>query len=472
MEIISLYFAGLAIISIFVFYLLNQKNRIWFLTVSSCFFIAIFNFYLLIYVLVYSFINYYLGNRIFCSKNKKLFLRTGIIFNISQLIVLKYASFTIDPVFQLFHLNFNLGGVSEIIGAVGVSYFTLQSIGYLINIKMDWEKPERNYYNFLLFIIFYPKFISGPIERSNHFLPQLKIFKPFDGQRISDGLRIALTGFFKKVVIANSLGLIITDVYTDVSSFSGSDLWLITLIQPLYLYFDFSGYTDIAIGFAMTFGIDLAPNFNLPFSSENVTTFWRRFHMSLSSWFNDYVFKQTAFRYRKLGSFSPVFAVVVTFTLFGIWHGSGWNFMMLGLLQALAVSFEYLTKSTRIKFFSKIPGSFRIWAGRILTYLFFGLSLVLFFSPDVFAAKNYYSRLTDLNLSLSINPGFNLLLSSSFMIFFGITGLLKSDFKEYFGIIERFWLNHKIIRITVYYIALFMIISGLRGNMTFIYEIF
>ena len=128
-------------------------------------------------------------------------------------------------------------------------------------------------------------------------------------------------------------------------------LWILLLLVPIYLYFDFSGYTDIAIGFAKVFGIDLLPNFNRPFFSENMTSFWRRFHMSLSLWFNDYIFKQTSFRYRKWGIFASVFAVFITWMLFGIWHGAGWIFMLLGFLQAVAIYYEVFTRKIRFKFF-------------------------------------------------------------------------------------------------------------------------
>lgn len=198
MEITSLYFGLLSIISIFVFYLLSHKYRIIYLVFLSCCFIASYNSYLLIYTITYTLINYYFGIAISVSKYKKALFRTGIIINLSQLFILKYASFAIDPIFQIFNSNIHVSKLSEIIVPIGISYFTLQGIGYLINVKMGWEKPEKNFLHFLLYIIFFPKFLSGPIERSNHFLPQLKTNQPFNEKHVTDGLRIALFGFFKK----------------------------------------------------------------------------------------------------------------------------------------------------------------------------------------------------------------------------------------------------------------------------------
>jgi D-alanyl-lipoteichoic acid acyltransferase DltB (MBOAT superfamily) len=273
--------------------------------------------------LTYAAINYFLGLAIARQSGKILF-RIGIILNISQLFLFKYLSTLISPFLP--YLNNDHGflhTLSQIMVPVGISFFTLQGIGYLINISKEWEKPERNIFKFILYILFYPKLMSGPIERSNHFLPQLNQNSPFDQEEVTAGLRIALLGFFKKVVIANQLALFVNHGYENIGSSSSLTLWLLIFTQLIYLYFDFSGYTDIAIGIARTYGLKLSPNFERPLFAENITMFWRRFHMSLSFWFNDYIFKQLSFKYRKWGNLSPAFAVFVTFTLFGIWHGAG-----------------------------------------------------------------------------------------------------------------------------------------------------
>jgi D-alanyl-lipoteichoic acid acyltransferase DltB (MBOAT superfamily) len=312
---------------------------------------------------------------------------------------------------------------------------------------MGWEKPEEKFLNYLLYIIFYPKFLSGPIERSNHFLPQLRVIKLFDEQQITDGLRIILFGLFKKVAIANQLAPFINSTYANLDSAGGFSLWILLLIQPLYLYFDFSGYTDIAIGFAKTFGIELLPNFNRPFFAENITTFWKRFHISLSSWFNDYVFRQTSYKYRRWGIFASAFAVFVTFILFGIWHGAGWNFLFLGLLQALALNYEFFTKRQRSVLFSKIPGYTKAWFGRIITYCFYGTSLVFFFSPDINSAFIYLSKL--FIKSGSILSGLVDILQEIsisvliFIIIFLSIELIRNDFQPAFKKLEYFWLGDK-----------------------------
>ena len=472
MEITSLYFILFSIVAIFIFYLLNHKYRTLYLVILSCTFIAGFSYYLLIYVIVYSLINYYIGLKIPVSKNKKTLFRTGIIINLSQLIILKYLSFTIEPIFQLFNSNFHISKLSDIIIPIGISFFTLQGIGYLVNVKMAWEKPEKKFLNFLLYITFYPKFLSGPIERSDHFLPQLKVNKLFDEQQVGEGLRIALFGFFKKIVIANKLAPYLYSAFTDINSADGLSLWILFFLQPLYLYFDFSGYTDIVRGFAKTLGIELLPNFNRPFFSENMTTFWKRFHISLSSWFHDYVFIQTSYKYRKWGIFASIYALLLTWILFGIWHGGEWHFMILGLLQALALIYEFFTKKWRVRLFLQMPEYFRIWFGRIVTYFFFCVAMVFFFSPDINSAFIYFSKLSeisypDLFTPLSVQPYLVII----YIIIFLLLELIKSDFRDTFNKLEYFWLGDKkrLFRWAIFSLMITLIIIGGSNVEKFVY---
>ncbi|MBK7480417.1 MAG: hypothetical protein IPI69_12330 [Bacteroidales bacterium] len=189
--------------------------------------------------------------------------------------MLKYSTFAIDPLLNLIGLRIELSKLSEIILPIGISYFTLQGIGYLINIKNGWEKPEKDFLYFFQYIIFFPKFLSGPVERSNHFLPQLRKNINISDLYLADGAKLVLIGYFKKVAIANQLSSYALSVYS-FDQAGGCLSWVLFIIQPLYLYFDFSGYTDIALGISKMFGIDLLPNFQRPFFAENVTTFWKK----------------------------------------------------------------------------------------------------------------------------------------------------------------------------------------------------
>ena len=357
---------------------------------------------------------------------------------------------------------------------------TLQGIGYLINVNLGWEKPEKNFIKFLLYITFFPRFLAGPIDRSNHFLPQLENNISFNEEKISAGFRLILFGLFKKVVIANQLASIIEGAHANNGNLDEYSLWAVMLLQPLYLYFDFSGYTDIAFGIARSFGIELRPNFNRPFMSQSMTEFWKRFHISLSSWFHDYVFIRTSFRYRRWGRKASNFALFLTWVLFGIWHGAGWNFMLLGFLQALAIYYEFSTKKIRVKIFSKLPGFFRTWLSRMFTYLFYAVSLVFFFAPDMPSVISFFENLPLFSTGLPGIEGFRdevlfqLVLGFSFILL--LFEVLKHDFSHIFDKIESYWLGNKfasrILRWTVYLLSLLLIIYFSGDNQEFVYTQF
>lgn len=475
MAITSICFLLLSVAAVFVYYLLPFRYRKYFLILLSLFIIGSYSLNLSVYIIAFSVINFYLGLGIPQVKNRIILYRIGILFNLLQLILLQYATFAVDPLIDLLNSGFRVSGLSQIILPVGISYFTLQAIGYLINVKMGWEKPEKTFPDFFLYIIFYPKFLSGPIERSNHFLPQIKEDSVFNSNEVTEGLRTVLFGLFKKVVIANQLAQLVNPTYTNLDDARGLSLCIVLLLQPLYLYFDFSGYTDIAIGLARTFGIKLLPNFNRPFFSENMTTFWKRFHISLSSWFNDYVFRQTSFRYRKWGVAASVYALLLTWILFGIWHGAGWNFMILGFIQASAIIYEFFTKKLRLRLFALFPELIRVWIGRTVTYLFYAGSLVFFFSPDLRSSFLFYSKLSEFNkgvIHLETRKEY-LIIAIVFIALLLFFECLENDFKDTYLRIKKFCFQHgrllNICRWTIYYLMLILVFYLGQGVAQFIY---
>lgn len=477
MEIASLYFLIIVLSTAIVYYLINHKNQILFLTLISCVFIVTFSFHLLYYILLYSLLNFLIGLLLNKYSFKKSLFRIGVFLNISQLIVLNYADFTLNPLFSLVNLNYDFSFFERFIVPVGVSYFTLQGIGYLVNVKMGWEKAETNVFKFVLYLIFFPKFLSGPIERSNHFLPQLNFKKQFLRNEVTLGLRLVLFGIFKKVVIANQLAPFVNRGWTNLESLDGPFLMILFILQPIYLYFDFSGYTDMAIGLARIYGISLLPNFNRPFLSENVTMFWKRFHMTLASWFNDYIFRQLVFKYRRWGINSSIFALLLTWILFGIWHGAGWNFMILGLLQAIAIIYEFFTKKWRVSIFPDISGFYRVCFNRVLTYLFYCVSLVFFFAPNNNAVIEFFSKMVN---NGDLPTGFfyreeakYFLISMIFVILILVFEFIQNDFENLYRRIAKFWWSDlqiaKWTRRTVYYFVIILIILTSNKVESFVY---
>jgi D-alanyl-lipoteichoic acid acyltransferase DltB (MBOAT superfamily) len=266
--------------------------------------------------------------------------------------------------------------------------------------------------------------------------------------------------------------------YADIHNIDGLSLWILLLLQPLYLYFDFSAYTDMAIGASKIFGIDLLPNFNRPFFAQNMTNFWKRFHISLSSWFNDYVFRLTAFKYRKWGVYASIFALLLTWVLFGIWHGAGWTFMMLGFIQACAIIYEFSTRRWRAMLFSKFPPFFKKWFSRLVTYMFYAGSLVFFFAPDIKSAFTYFSRLNspggpDLFTPVSIQP-YPVAIFIGFFMFFEF---IKVDFnKRVYDKFLMLWAGdrrfNRFVRWTVYSVIITILLIVGNKSEQFIYVSF
>jgi D-alanyl-lipoteichoic acid acyltransferase DltB (MBOAT superfamily) len=275
---------------------------------------------------------------------------------------------------------------------------------------------------------------------------------------------------FKKVVIANNLSDII-NIYDNVHLYSGMPLITALLLQAIYLYCDFSGYTDMALGSAKVFGIDLLPNFNRPFLAKNVTEFWRRWHMSLSLWCNDYIFKPLMIKYRTWGNSAAILSVFVTFIIIGIWHGANWTFVILGALQGIAITFEFLTKRQRFRFNKKFPKGFVIWFGRIITYMFFSISLVFFYAKNVENARFFFLHLFD-NLYLKFS-GYNVISNMKNFILALILFVIIFSFEiysEYGGLIMTKINNMpRILKWTGYYLIIVMIYYFNYKQDTFVY---
>lgn len=474
MEITSVYFGLLTVISVLIYYRVEHKFRALLLTILSGAFIATYSFNLLLYVIGYSLFNFYIGIKIHEPHNRKLYFNAGIFINILQLALFKYVSFTIGPILHVLNITYDISLISGIIIPVGLSFFTLQGIGYLINIKMGWEKPEKSFVLFFLYIAFFPRFLSGPIDRSNFFLPQLRVNQVFDEKKIIEGLRLVLFGLFKKLAIANQLALVVNDSYYSLNSYDDNSIWVTFIIQPLYLYFDFSGYTDIARGVAWTLGIRLRPNFRQPFMSVNISEFWKRFHISLGSWFQDYVFTRTLFKVRKWRLNPNFVALFLTWMLFGIWHGAGWNFMLLGLLQTIAIYYEYSTKKWRARLFSKLPDFYNRWIGRILTYFFYSISLVFFFATNTSSTLNFFLGLNFRSESLGSNIRVEeFILTMIFAICFLVFEVIKNDYCITYTKIEALWFGNtnrnRIFRWTIYFILVTFVIIFSSNGQEFLY---
>lgn len=266
---------------------------------------------------------------------RKLLLWASLAVNIGTLVLFKYLGFFAGSFVSLL----NLLGLSaswpvlHLILPLGISYYSFQMLGYTIDVYRGQQRATRDLLAFLLFTGFFAKLVAGPIERAGNLLPQLAKERCFDNARARDGLRQMLWGFFKKVVIADNLAAAVEQVYGRYQTADGATLLLGTFFFAMQIYCDFSGYSDMAIGTGKLFGLELMRNFAYPYFSRDIGEFWRRWHISLSTWFRDYVFFPLGWLRR--GKLLGMRNVLVTFTLSGLWHGADWTFVTWGLLNGL-----------------------------------------------------------------------------------------------------------------------------------------
>ncbi len=308
------------------------------LLIASYFFYGCWDWRFLGLIIVSSGIDYFVAIRLEATDNaraRKSLLWISIIANLGILGFFKYFGFFVESFadavesvgFQP-HIH-----TLQIILPVGISFYTFQSLSYTIDVYRKQLQPTRDIVAFFAYVSFFPQLVAGPIERAAHLLPQFLGRRTFDDAAAKDGLRQILWGLFKKIVIADNLAAPVENIFSNYQDFGGGVLFLGTLYFAIQIYCDFSGYSDIAIGTARLFGFDLMRNFAYPYFSRDIGEFWRRWHISLSTWFRDYV-------YVPLGgsrvSRKRHFAILlITFTVSGLWHGADWTFVVWGLLNGL-----------------------------------------------------------------------------------------------------------------------------------------
>ena len=278
------------------------------------------------------------------AEKRKSFLILSIIANVGVLAVFKYYNFFSGNINQFLHsLSITTCSVPllNIILPIGLSFHTFQAMSYTIEVYRGNQKAERHFGIYALYVMFYPQLVAGPIERPQNLLHQFREKHAFDSQRLLDGLRLMLWGLFKKVVIADRLSQYVATVYNHPDHYHSFNLIIATLFFSIQIYCDFSGYSDIAIGAAKTMGFDLMTNFNRPYFAKNIQEFWRRWHISLSTWFRDYVY--VSLGGNRVGIKRMYINVAIVFLLSGFWHGANWTYILWGAVHAFLIIGYMLT---------------------------------------------------------------------------------------------------------------------------------
>lgn len=338
-----------------------------------------------VYILILGFtivVDYFAGIYIEKSEGpkRKFYLVLSLIANIGVLAFFKYFNFLNENISMLlgqFGLNNHIPYLSILL-PVGLSFHTFQAMSYTIEIYRGNQTAEKHFGIYSLYVMFYPQLVAGPIERPQNLLHQFYEKHSITFENFSVGFKLILWGFFQKLVVADRLSIFVSAVYQNPSAYSTSMLLVAVFFFAFQIYADFSGYSNIALGTARIMGFKLMTNFNTPFFSTSVTEFWRRWHISLNTWFNDYLFTTLMVANRDWGKFAVLFAIMVTFGTSGLWHGAGWTYIVFGLLHGVAVAYEFLTKKFRKKMSKAVPAVLYKNVSMLLTFTYVCLTWIFF----------------------------------------------------------------------------------------------
>jgi len=366
------------------------------LLIASYVFYAFWNWHFLFLLIFSTFLDYFTGLKIYQSNNlqrKRVWLAISVITNLGFLAVFKYYNFFVDSfAVMLRHVGFEPHYTTlQVILPVGISFYTFHGLSYVFDIYYDRFKPRTNVVDYSLFVSFFPLLVAGPIERATHLLPQVETKRTFDYAKAVDGLRQILWGLFKKMVIADNCAEIANKIFNNTAPYNGSALVVGALFFTVQIYGDFSGYSDIALGTARLFGIELLRNFAFPYFSRDIAEFWRRWHMSLTTWFRDYLyFPLGGSRGSKWQQIRNTFII---FLVSGFWHGANWTFVAWGAFHACCFLPLMLFKRNRhnleIVAKGKLLPNYREMLGMIVTFGLVVVGWVIFRCTTIKEAFHY-----------------------------------------------------------------------------------
>lgn len=472
----SLQFICFFSVVISLYFILSQKWRIYLLLLASYYFYMCWKPEYVLLILGSTLIDFFVAKKIYSSTEgiRKRWLVLSISINLGVLILFKYFNFFSENISILFEsMNiFYDQPFFDLLLPVGISFYTFQTLSYSIDVYNKRVKPEGDFPRFALFVSFFPQLVAGPIERSSHLLPQFKAKHQFKYNRVVSGLRLMLWGFFKKVVIADNLARLVDQVYNNPIEQNGVTYLLATYFFAFQIYCDFSGYSDIAIGSARIMGFDLMKNFKQPYLSKSMRDFWSRWHISLSTWFRDYV-------YIPLGGNRTVkwkryYNLLITFLISGLWHGSNWTFLIWGALHGIFLIMELMVK----KSFGKSKILRLKWLRLIFIFHLIVFSWVFFRAPSISNAITIFHE-------ISLIPDIVSQYLNGTPILLGL-GELKTSTVAYFALliviiyitdlmiinekIRHFYMSNKVIRMVSYFVLFYWILlGGYFGKTTFIY---
>lgn len=399
----SIEFAVFLPIVFFLYWFLskgNYKIQNIILLFSSYFFYGCWDFRFLFLLIFSTSLDFFTGIQMHDARTqriKKFWFWLSVCINLGFLSIFKYYNFFVSSFADgLSHVGVNYSFYTlQVILPVGISFYTFHGLSYVIDIYKGRIKPERNIIDYSVFVCFFPLLVAGPIERATHLLPQLIKKREFDYSKAIDGMQQILWGIFKKVVLADSCAIIVKNIFNSYQTQSGSVLFFGGVFFAFQIYGDFSGYSDIAIGVSRLFGINLIRNFNFPYFSRDIAEFWRRWHISLTTWFRDYLYIPLG------GSRGSKWQVVrntfIIFLVSGFWHGANWTFIAWGAFHAILflplILLGKNRKNTNTVAEGRILPNWKEFLQMSFTFLLVVFGWILFRSPTIGQAVDYIGRI-------------------------------------------------------------------------------
>jgi D-alanyl-lipoteichoic acid acyltransferase DltB (MBOAT superfamily) len=432
-------------------------------------------------------VDYLVGIGIHKSKSaagKKGLLVLSVIMNVGALLYFKYTNFLLETWTGFAHPG-ETPLVLQIVQPLGISYFVFKSLTYVFDMHREMiDEPERNWFRYVLYVSFFPNIMAGPISKARDLLPQFVNKPVIDKETLSKGLFLIMLGLIKKIVFADYLAANLVDrVYESPQFFTGLDAMMASYGGMLQIFFDFAGYTDMMVGFGFLMGITLEHNFNKPFMAGNITEFWRRWHITLYNWLNEYLYQPMAFAWRRGGKVLILLAVFITFFISGLWHGAALTFVVWGLLHGAAISWDVISQKGRAWVQKWMPKVIYAVISVFITFHFLVFSSVLLkvSNPNVNAAtadgvqlssiekaQAFYNQMLTVDFSL-FGQWYNIY-SVPFFLMIGGLLLQYLPVKMYTGIFNAFVKLHwtlKSVALAVVIILLYQLYS--LESMPFMY---
>ena len=466
-----------------LFFLIKPRFRWVFLLIASYYFYMCWKAEYILLIIFCTVINYFAALLIDRETNqtkRKWILAIDLIISFGVLFVYKYLGFmtqNINAMIQAFHGRFHIP-TFELLLPVGISFFTFQTLSYTIDVFQKKTKVERHLGIFALYVSFFPQLVAGPIERSENLLPQFRKLQRFDAARTVSGLRMILWGLFKKVVIADRLAVIVDQVYNNVYQYNSFAFVVATVAFAFQIFCDFSGYSDIAVGSARIMGFDLMRNFDRPYFSKSTGEFWRRWHISLSSWFRDYLYIPLGGS--RKGKARYYFNNMLTFAASGLWHGADWTFVTWGLLNGVYTSLGRAFTGAKAKvrgvFHLTRPNTIHKIIQILITFSLICFSWIFFRANSIHDALYIVTNLLPDQWSAAALTGSLQGLATPFQAWSAFGFVLVMEIVHYVqrnrvNPIRKFYDHHRAFRYACYlFLFISILMFGVTGNETaFIY---